>query len=217
MEIHWLEVIVQYSQFRSGVGSLIFWCPFIPCLRGPGSGQSGLYPTSSDLLFATAGSSTFTMQVQRIYLRRKWRTCCVFIPTSLVAWSRATRQSLTGEDDRAKAHRQPQSRQAHNAKPMPTISTRFDGINHWPKHTDSKFAQRCRNAAAIPGPAFVAESAMCSCAWVQQKTAFMSFIWRSEKLNLCNTDRASSKALINPTVCKLFIRFLTRSHLICCG
>ncbi|KAG0431384.1 hypothetical protein HPB47_021836 [Ixodes persulcatus] len=44
------------------------------------------------------------------------------------------------------------AKQAHNAKPMPTNSTRLDGTNHWPMRISAKFAQRCKNPGCTSNP-----------------------------------------------------------------
>ncbi|KAH9380061.1 hypothetical protein HPB48_001713 [Haemaphysalis longicornis] len=139
------EVIVQYNQFMGGVDKLDFLMSLYPL-----STRTRKWPVrviSHFIGFAVCNSwLEYTRDASAENLPKKDVKDVLCFQSDIARSLIASNKTEPPRRGRPSNGVQTASRQAHNEIPMPTISTRFDGINHRPKHTDSKFAPRCRNA-----------------------------------------------------------------------
>lgn len=145
MKINCLEAIVQYNQFMGGVDKLDFLMSLYPL-----STRTRKWPVR--VVFHFIGFAVCNSWLEYVRdasaetLPKKDVKDVLSFQIDIARSFIASNKSEPPRRGRPSNGAQTSSKKAHNAMPMPTNSARFDGANHWPKHTDSKFAQKCRNA-----------------------------------------------------------------------
>ncbi|KAH7940561.1 hypothetical protein HPB49_001894 [Dermacentor silvarum] len=145
VEIDCPEVISQYNSFMGGVDKLDFLMSLYPL-----KAKTKKWPVrviSHFVTFAICnGWIEYIRDAKEEGISKKdMKDVMAFqtdVARSLIAINKSERPKRGRPSS---AVRPSNSRKAHNSTPMPTNSTRYDGINHWPRHVATNFAQRCKN------------------------------------------------------------------------
>lgn len=144
VEIDCPEVIVHYNQFMGGVDKLDFLMALYPL-----STRTRKWPVrviSHFIAFAVCNSwIEYIRDASAEALSKKEVKDVMAFQSDIARSLIASNRSEPCRRGRPSSSTPTSLRQAHNSKPMPTKSTRYDGSSHWPLHVHAKFAQRCKN------------------------------------------------------------------------